>query len=206
MATGLHRHIWLQVTRSGNNLSSTAADGSVVSNRHGMLGHLLRTHGGECPLFSKAADGRYEGNTDQNLSIVDTTTTVAGGAFCTTAATQGTYRFTVQAAAEFGPFPVQGVDSFKQGMVGIDLRPIPMPDNRAQFKQQPGFGAFHIRVHHVAYFAGVLSSGEMRPSCLAYGQWRYFTIATSGAVDASVLAQLHTPTPTYPYPCPNPSP
>jgi len=78
-------------------------------------------------------------------------------------------------------------------MVGIDLRPIPMPDNRAQFKQQPGFGAFHIRVHHVAYFAGVLSSGEMRPSCLAYGQWRYFTIATSGAVDASVLTQLSAP-------------
>ena len=46
---------------------------------------------------------------------------------------------------------MQGVDSFKQGMVGIDLQPIAMPDNRAQFKQQPGYGAFHIRVHHVAY-------------------------------------------------------
>ena len=30
-------------------------------------------------------------------------------------------------------------------------------------------------MHHVAYFAGVLTSGEMRPSCLSYGQWRYFT-------------------------------
>ena len=52
----------------------------------------------------------------------------------------------VQAADEFGPFPVQGRDSFKQGMVGIDLQPIPMPDNRAQYKQQPGYGAFHIKV------------------------------------------------------------
>ena len=41
---------------------------------------------------------------------------------------------------------MQGRDSFKQGMVGIDLQPIPMPDNRAQFKQQPGYGAFHIKV------------------------------------------------------------
>jgi hypothetical protein len=29
----------------------------------------------------------------------------------------------VQAADEFGPFPVQGVDSFKQGMVGLALEP-----------------------------------------------------------------------------------
>ena len=48
-------------------------------------------------------------------------------------------------------------------------------------------------MHHVAYFAGALTSGEMRPSCLSYGQWRYFTIATSGATDAALLVQLSAP-------------
>ena len=53
----------------------------------------MRTHGGDCPVFDVAGGS----NTDQNLSITSTTTTVSAGAFCTTAATQGTYRFAVQA-------------------------------------------------------------------------------------------------------------
>ena len=89
------------MTRSGSNLTATAADGRIVSNGHGLLGHLVRAHGGDCPRFVQGAAA--SSNTDQNVSIGATTTTVTGGAFCTTAATQGTYRFAVQAADDFAP-------------------------------------------------------------------------------------------------------
>ena len=45
-------------------------------------------------------------------------------------------------------------------------------------------------MHHKTYYAGELTSGEYRPTCLSYGQWRYFTITTSGASDASLLIEL----------------
>jgi hypothetical protein len=57
-------------------------------------------------------------------------------------------------------------------------------------------------VRHVAYFAGALTSGEMRPACLSYGQWRYFTITTTGPQDAALLAEVRCLPPLPPPPHP----
>ena len=187
--------VQVNVTRTGNNLTQeiseysckvTELERAQVCNNlftagHGMQGHLIRTRGGECPNRT---------HNDVNASIHEYTETVSSTGFCTTAETSGTYRFAIAAADEFGPFYENQGYADSEGMVGPDHYPLHPRDSRGAFKQQPGYGNYELDVHHKTYYAGELTSGEYRPTCLSYGQWRYFTITTSGASDASLLMEL----------------
>lgn len=187
--------VQVNVTRTGNNLTqeigeysckTTSLERAQVCNSlftagHGMQGRLVRTRGGPCPNRT---------HSDVNVSIHEYTETVSSSGFCTTAETAGTYRFAVVAADAFGPFYDQNSYADSEGMVGPDLYPLHPRDSRGALKRQPGYGHYEVDVHHKAYYAGALSSGEVRPTCLSYGQWRHFTIATSGPSDASLLLEL----------------
>lgn len=55
---------------------------------------------------------------------------------------------------------------------------------------RPDRGVYRLSVHHLQYAAGALLPGETRPGCVGYGQWRYYTIRTTGATDASLTVHV----------------
>lgn len=84
---------------------------------------------------------------------------------------------------QFGPRPDWTFEG-NWGLVGPDRQPL----SQAAFNPrtvQPGYGAYTLRVQHVAYFAGGMSAGETRTGCLSYGQWRIYHIDTSGEFDST---------------------
>jgi hypothetical protein len=52
---------------------------------------------------------------------------------------------------------------------------------------------YHLTLSHVAFDTSALSGGEPRAGCLAHGQWRLYTIVTSGAHDATLDITVDVP-------------
>jgi hypothetical protein len=164
----------VSLERRGNNLTWFNAEGRLGTNGHGLRGDLVRrraSHG--CPTRLLH---------DQNISITEYLHAVELPAFCTDVPDVGEYIIGVLAADTFGPW---GEDLPLQswGQVGPDEQPL---DHYAPRREQTGWGGYRLRIHHVAYFAGVMSNGELRGACLSYGQWRSYYVDTTGEGDAVI--------------------
>lgn len=171
----------VKVARHGANLTFVDADGTVASNGQGLQGVVVRRRVSEgCPTPSLH---------DLRVNVTDLTTTVEMPAFCTDAALAGDYRFGVLASAQFGPF-YDFLPEASSGKVGPDRLPLTFYRPR---REQTAYGAYRLQVRHVAYFDGAMSSGEARPSCLSYGQWRSFHVDTTGEADATIEVAITKP-------------
>ena len=119
---------------------------------------------------------------DQAVNVTPMTVAIELPSFCTDLVDAGTYIVGVLSEAAFGPFD-PSLPFSTYGKVGPDLQPLGFSNNRLE---QVGYGQYRLRIHHVSYYAGTISNGEVRGGCLAYGQWRTYHIDTVGE-NASVL-------------------
>ena len=129
--------------------------------------------------------------------------------FCTEEDAAGSYAFAVAAAAQLGPFNMpysasRAGANCKSGYVGPEGRPLlqsyaslgaepacnPNGDNN---ELKPNVGRYTLSLRHRQYDEGELAAHEERPGCLAYGQWRYYTVTTTDASNANTYVQLSTP-------------
>jgi hypothetical protein len=63
------------------------------------------------------------------------------------------------------------------------LEPRPgLSDNQLK----PARGYYRLSVHHKTFVDGVIKDGEVREGCVSYGQWRQFSVVTSGPATASL--------------------
>ena len=51
-------------------------------------------------------------------------------------------------------------------------------------------GVYRLSVVQYLYAEGEMVSGESRPGCVSYGQWRYYRVSTTGRSDASLTAHV----------------
>lgn len=70
-------------------------------------------------------------------------------------------------------------------------RPRPCaPPRPRRVRCAQGYGEYTLRVIHTAFFGGEVSSGEERPACVAYGQWRTYYVDSAGVGDATLEVRL----------------
>ena len=168
----------VSVERTGDNLTWNDAFGRLGSNGQGLRGTVaMRRRSEGCPSHSEYSAA---------VNVTDLTIGVELPAFCTEPGDAGDYVIGVLADEEFGPF-YRTLPEASDGKVGPDLQPMSIYAPR---REQTAYGQYRIRVHHVAYFAGLMSEGEERGACISYGQWRSFYIDTSGEHDAVVEVSL----------------
>ncbi len=181
LEVGPYDIINVSIERDSPNQTYVLHDGSTAIAGHGLLGHIARSRGaGSCP-------SRLENHAHSNITLADVRVDLEH--FCTSPFDTDTYWYGVLAANEFGPFP-GFADTFGPGMVGPDGQPLDGSDPRAPFREQIGWGFYVLRVHHEQLFDSPLLSGETRPACINYGQWRTYTITTSGLADAVLELSL----------------
>ena len=164
----------ISVARIGHNLTWYDSTGQLGTNGHGFRGIAVRRRAEEgCPLRMFQ---------DQAVNVTPMTVAIELPSFCTDLVDAGTYIVGVLSEAAFGPFD-PSLPFSTYGKVGPDLQPLGFSNNRLE---QVGYGQYRLRIHHVSYYAGTISNGEVRGGCLAYGQWRTYHIDTVGE-NASVL-------------------
>ena len=164
----------LTISRVGPNLTHYNALGQLLTNGNGMIGAVVRREVSQgCPTDALQ---------DQIVNISQYTTSVELPSFCTDASQAADYRFGVLAANDFGPFYSE-LPEASNGKVQPNGQPSTFYSPR---REQTNYGGYRIQVHHVAYFEGVMSAGETRRVCVAYGQWRSFYVETTGESDAVI--------------------
>ena len=171
----------VSIERVGPNLTYIDASGVVGTNGHGMRGMVVRRR------VSDGCPSNFE--YDMGVNITDVSIAEELRAFCTDAVDAAEYYFAVIADLTFGPNDPNLPDS-AQGKVGPDGTPL---GYSSPSMERVAYGAYRIRVHHIAYSGGEVSHNETRGACLSYGQWRTYYIETSGIVDAALEISFTAP-------------
>lgn len=171
----------VSLERVGTNLTFYDVSGALGTNGHGLRGMLVRRRAAEgCPTAS---------DHDQGINLTEITVTEELRSFCTDTADTAEYIFGVLADLNFGPLDPELPDS-SQGKVGPEGVPLGYVSSALE---RTGYGAYRLRVHHIAYLGGEISHNETRGACLSYGQWRTYFIDTSGEADAAVEVTFTAP-------------
>ena len=176
----------------------------------GLSGSLLALADG-CPTEAVAKAARDTEKWDGGLlTEVDIGATSPGADldfFCTTSEQAALYGFGVEAAKKLGPF---GMPFFRtvsdsgancqDGYVGPDGYPMFQSNaylepgcnpNGPSNELKAARGEYSIAVEHRPYAGGELARREVRPGCVAYGQWRRYTMTTAGG--DNVYLQMSRP-------------
>ena len=175
----------------------------------GLSGSLLALADG-CPTEAVAKAARDTEKWDGGLlTEVDIGATSPGADldfFCTTSEQAALYGFGVEAAKKLGPF---GMPFFRTvSDSGANCQDGYVPDGYPMFQSnaylEPGCnpngpsnelkaarGEYSIAVEHRPYAGGELARREVRPGCVAYGQWRRYTMTTAGG--DNVYLQMSRP-------------
>ena len=148
-----------------------------------------------------------------SAEVVDSLDEAAGpfglNFFCTQEVEQGRYAFAVAAASDLGPFempfePSKGGSNCKDGYVGPEGKPLfdsygspgSMPacnPNLNNNELKRNVGRYGLSLRHKRFVDGGLSGQEVRPGCASYGQWRRYTVVSTGVRDANIYVQLSAP-------------
>ena len=124
----------VSIARDGTNLTKSTGEGEVVSNGHGLRGHLRARRGGSAAAAAAAVVGGdfcvNATNHDAEAEITTLSLNESVSMFCSDEAS--VVSVAVVAADKFGPFPLPGaVNSI--GMVGPEGVPLEA-DPRAVYK------------------------------------------------------------------------
>ena len=105
--------------------------------------------------------------------------------FCTVSGDEGRYYVALTTDALFDAAgPVPGYVLF-DGSRPDDSTVVPRP-GLADNVLKEARGYFRVSVDHREFDEGPIASGESREGCVSFGQWRRFTVVTSGPADASL--------------------
>lgn len=121
----------------------------------------------------------------QLSELTNETTTLTKEWFCTGPGEEGRYYLALRSAALLDPRgPVPGYLMWDGTTPSSELLVPQQGLAGNQLKEARGY--YTLSVYHRAFFEGPLRPGEAREGCVSFGQWRQFTVVTSGATDASL--------------------
>ena len=121
----------------------------------------------------------------QLSELTNETTTLTKEWFCTGPGEEGRYYLALRSAALLDPRgPVPGYLMWDGTTPSSELLVPQQGLAGNQLKEARGY--YTLSVYHRAFFEGPLRPGEAREGCVTFGQWRQFTVVTSGATDASL--------------------
>ena len=146
--------------------------------RGGVVGTVYSSIGA-CPTL----------NTASARPLANSTHTLRQEWFCTAPGEEGRYHVALTTDELFdvgGPVPGYVLHDGSRPEEGTELIPAPGQQNN-QLKPMRGY--YTISVHHVAFADGPIAPGTERAGCASYGQWRTFTVVTTGPADASLFLE-----------------
>ena len=174
--------------REGRDLTLHCGPDCVTSAGHGILGTLAYAVEA-CPTLGateRAGDGA------DTIELTNMTIDAPREFFCTGPGEGGSYVLGLHTAALFDPLGPSPGYALPNGQPPLNLPPfalVPNPTKEPNFVRKAR-GYYSVSVTHYSFTDGALALGEARRGCIAYGQWRHFSLVGFGASQAHMTARV----------------
>ena len=158
-----------------------------------LRGELISTRGA-CPSGS----GDASDHADVAKAVIETPGATLERV-CTGEDEAGFYGIGLISADQIGPFsmpytPTAIGATCENGYVAPDGRPatssLNCNPNSELNELKESRGRYRLEVRHKQFSQGALSAHEVRRGCLSFGQWRRYTIYSSGISEANLFVQM----------------